>query len=140
MRKRGFTLIEFVAMVSLLMILAAIMTPSYTEIVDKQRLKADAATAVELAKIAETCYAEDKAKASDNAKLLQYVRKTCGGEIPVPQYDAGGSFEVSLSSRGRATVVLKSSLAGGSLTLVKEGKFQEPDWEVLTKEAGDAGE
>lgn len=133
MKRRGFTLIEFVAMISLLMIIAAITIPSYSEIIDKQRLKADAATAAEMAKIAETCYAENKSRALNDAKLKDYVKKIYGGEFPVSQYDAQGSFEVELSEKGRATVRLRSSIVtGGAVVFVREGRFQEPDWESLT--------
>ena len=52
-KNRGFTLIELVAVITLLMLLASLALPKYTDIVDKQRLKTDASTAVQLASIAD---------------------------------------------------------------------------------------
>jgi prepilin-type N-terminal cleavage/methylation domain len=76
LKNRGFTLIELVAVITLLMLLASLALPKYTEIVDKQRLKTDASTAVQLASIAETWYLENKTSSTfDVSKLTDHNKK-----------------------------------------------------------------
>lgn len=131
MNRQGFTLLEFVAVIALIMIIASIAIPNYTGMVDKNRLKADGVTAMEIAKISEGYYAENKAKAKSEESLKEYVKKVYGGEIPKPQYDATGSFKFSVDNTGRATVQLIATSLGGALTLVDKGKFKEPDFDNL---------
>ncbi len=118
-KKNAFTLIELVAVVTLLMLMASLALPKYTDIVDKQRLKTDASTAVQLASIAETWYLENKTSATfDETKLNDYIKKTYGGVEPKSQYLKDKSFLVSLNE-GKATVKLES------IEFVKNGIFNE---------------
>mgnify|MGYP003397818506 CR=1 FL=1 len=113
-KNRGFTLIELVAVITLLMLLASLALPKYTDIVDKQRLKTDASTAVQLASIAETWYLENKTSSTFDVY---------GGIEPKSQYLKDKTFSVSLND-GKATVKLES------IEFVKDGIFNEASIET----------
>lgn len=132
MKRAGFTLIEFIAIISLIMVIASIAVPNYSRIVDENRLKADAATALEIAKLSETYYAQHRGSFS-NDQLRSYLLKAYDGEMPKPQYDPSADFDWSIDSIGRATVRMTTKqLGGGNLVLVDRGKIKEPDLESLT--------
>lgn len=123
-KNRGFTLIELVAVITLLMLLASLALPKYTDIVDKQRLKTDASTAVQLASIAETWYLENKISSTfDVSKLTDHIKKVYGGIEPKSQYLKDKTFSVSLND-GKATVKLES------IEFVKDGIFNEASIET----------
>ena len=59
-KHKGFTLLEIIAVISLLIVLASISVPSYLNIVENQKKRADLATALQLAQMAKTYYIEKK--------------------------------------------------------------------------------
>ena len=72
-RHRGFTLLEIIAVISLLIVLASITVPSYINIVENQKKRADLATALQLAQMAKTYYIETKD--TTQSKLKEYIIK-----------------------------------------------------------------
>lgn len=115
----GFTLIEIVAVITLLMLMVSMALPKYTQIVDNQRLKLDAATAVQLSDIAETWYMENKTLNNfDVSNVTAYIKSVYGGVEPKSQYLKGKNFVVSLD-KGKATVKLEN------IEFVKDGIFNE---------------
>ncbi len=120
----GFTLVEIVAVITLLMLLASLALPKYNDVVDKQRLKMDASTATQLASIAETWYLENKTSPSfDISKLNDHIKKVYGGAMPKSKYLKDKTFSVFLND-GKATVSLES------IEFVKNGVFNESSIEI----------
>lgn len=123
---KGFTLIEIVAVITLLMLMVSMALPKYTEIVDKQRLKLDASTAVQISNIVETWYMENKTlKDFDVSNVTTYIKSVYGGVEPTSQYLKGKNFTVSLNN-GKATVKLEN------IEFVKDGIFNEDSVKVLS--------
>lgn len=123
---KGFTLIEIVAVITLLMLMVSMALPKYTEIVDKQRLKLDASTAVQLSNIAETWYMENKTlKDFDVSNLTNYIKSVYGGVEPTSQYLKGKNFAVTIDN-GKATVKLEN------IEFVKDGIFNEDSVTVVS--------
>lgn len=128
-------MIEFIAMISLILVIASIAVPNYMRVVDENRLKADTATAFEIAKISESYYAQNRSSALSKEKLQAHVLRMYDGALPIPQYDASARFEVELDSNGRATVRMASvETSGAGVVLVDKGKLKEMSLENLTGE------
>lgn len=135
MKRAGFTLIEFIAMISLILVIASIAVPNYMRVVDDNRLKADTATAFEIAKISESYYAQNKSGALSKEKLKAHVLRMYDGELPIPQYDTSARFEFELDSNGRATVrMIGAEASGTGVVLVDKGKLKEISLENLMGE------
>ena len=119
MKKRlGFTLIEFLAVVSLILLIAAISLPKYSEIVDNQRLKTDAATAIQLGKMAEMYYMENKnLPGFSPSKIEEYVKASYNGDLK-SKYMKGENFKISLTEN-------KADVSLGNIKFVIKGEFNE---------------
>lgn len=106
MKKRfGFTLIEFLAVISLILLVAAISLPKYSDIVDKQRLKTDAATAIQLGKIAEMCYMEYKnLPGFDSGNIVKYVKESYDGDLK-SKYLKGEEFTITLNKNRALSLI-----------------------------------
>lgn len=116
---RGFTIMELIAVVSLLMLIATLSFPKYSQIVDEQRLKLDAATAVQIGSIAESYYLQYKSShAIDENSIKTYIENTYG-EKPKSKYIKDGEFKITLTDKGKANVSL------GSINFVVAGIFNE---------------
>lgn len=116
---KGFTLIELIAVVSLLMLIATLSFPKYSQIVDEQRLKLDAATAVQIGSIAESFYIQNKSSQTiDENSIKTYIENTYG-EKPKSKYMKDGEFKVTLTDKGKANVSL------GTINFVVAGIFNE---------------
>ncbi|MBP2027845.1 prepilin-type N-terminal cleavage/methylation domain-containing protein [Acetoanaerobium pronyense] len=119
MKKRlGFTLIEFLAVISLILLIAAISLPKYSEIVDNQRLKTDAATAIQLGKMAEMYYMENKNLPGFNpSKIEDYVKDSYNGDLK-SKYIKDEKFKITLTDN-------KANVSLGSINFVVKGEFNE---------------
>lgn len=113
---KGFTLLELIAVISILLVIASVAIPQYTKLVDRQKIRVDITVASQLANIAKTCYIETGKY--DKSSLGKYFDEVYGkikdssgktSSIPESEYLPGNHFDVSLSSDGRATVTLSGT-------------------------------
>ena len=118
-RHRGFTLLEIIAVISLLIVLASITVPSYINIVENQKKRADLATALQLAQIAKTYYIETKD--TTQSKLKEYIIKNYE-EYPKSKYN-GQEFDISFDTNNKVNVSVTKD--GETINYVIEGKANQ---------------
>ena len=118
-RHRGFTLLEIIAVISLLIVLASITVPSYINIVENQKKRADLATALQLAQIAKTYYIETKD--TTLSKLKEYIIKNYE-EYPKSKYN-GQEFDISFDTNNKVNVSVTKD--GETINFVIEGKANQ---------------
>ena len=99
-KHKGFTLLEIIAVISLLIVLASISVPSYLNIVENQKKRADLATALQLAQMAKTYYIEKKD--TDKNKLKEYIIKNYE-EFPKSKY-SGEEFDISFDTNKKVNI------------------------------------
>lgn len=100
--KKGFTLMEIIAVISLILVVSSIAIPVYSKVVDKQKLKTDLATASQLMQTARTYYIEKKGKVTDFSGIDSYITDIYG-ETPKSKYN-GQNFSVNISSDGKVNI------------------------------------
>ncbi len=128
---KGFTLVELIAVVSLLMLIATLSFPKYSQIVDEQRLKLDGAVAVQIGSIAESYYLQYKTSQTiDESSLKSYIVKNYGQQ-PKSKYVKDGEFKVTITDKGKANVSL------GTIKFVEDGIFNEESVTLNMTELGD---
>ena len=118
-RHRGFTLLEIIAVISLLIVLASITVPSYINIVENQKKRADLATALQLAQMAKTYYIETKD--TTQSKLKEYIIKNYE-EYPKSKYN-GQEFDISFDTNNKVNVSVTKD--GETINFVIEGKANQ---------------
>ena len=118
-RHRGFTLLEIIAVISLLIVLASITVPSYINIVENQKKRADLATALQLAQMAKTYYIETKD--TTQSKLKEYIIKNYE-EYPKSKYD-GQEFDISFDTNNKVNISVTKD--GETINFVIEGKANQ---------------
>ena len=118
-RHRGFTLLEIIAVISLLIVLASITVTSYINIVENQKKRADLATALQLAQIAKTYYIETKD--TTQSKLKEYIIKNYE-EYPKSKYN-GQEFDISFDTNNKVNVSVTKD--GETINFVIEGKANQ---------------
>ena len=118
-KHRGFTLLEIIAVISLLIVLASISVPSYINIVENQKKRADLATALQLAQMAKTYYIEKKD--TDQGKLKEYIIKNYE-EFPKSKYN-GEEFDISFDTNNKVNVSVTKD--GEKIEFVIAGKENE---------------
>ena len=116
---KGFTLLEIIAVISLLIVLASISVPSYLNIVENQKKRADLATALQLAQMAKTYYIEKKD--TDKGKLKEYIIKNYE-EFPKSKY-SGEEFEISFDTNKKVNI--STTKEGEKIEFVIGGKANE---------------
>lgn len=116
---KGFTLLEIIAVISLLIVLASITVPSYLNIVENQKKRADLATALQLAQMAKTYYIEKKD--TDKNKLKEYIIKNYE-EFPKSKY-SGEEFEISFDTNKKVNI--STTKEGEKIEFVIGGKANE---------------
>lgn len=99
-KHKGFTLLEIIAVISLLIVLASITLPSYLNIVENQKKRADLATALQLAQMAKTYYIEKKD--TDKDKLKEYIIKNYE-EFPKSKF-SGEEFDISFDTNKKVNI------------------------------------
>ena len=118
-KHKGFTLLEIIAVISLLIVLASISVPSYLNIVENQKKRADLATALQLAQMAKTKYIEKKD--TDKNKLKEYINKNYE-EFPTSKY-SGEEFEISFDTNKKVNI--STTKEGEKIEFVIGGKANE---------------
>ena len=118
-KHKGFTLLEIIAVISLLIVLASISVPSYLNIVENQKKRADLATALQLAQMAKTYYIEKKD--TDKNKLKEYIIKNYE-EFPKSKY-SGEEFEISFDTNKKVNI--STTKEGEKIEFVIGGKANE---------------
>lgn len=118
-RHRGFTLLEIIAVISLLIVLASITVPSYINIVENQKKRADLATALQLAQMAKTYYIETKD--TTQSKLKEYIIKNYE-EYPKSKYN-GQEFDISFDTNNKVNISVTKD--GETINFVIEGKANQ---------------
>ena len=118
-KHKGFTLFEIIAVISLLIVLASISVPSYLNIVENQKKRADLATALQLAQMAKTYYIEKKD--TDKNKLKEYIIKNYE-EFPKSKY-SGEEFEISFDTNKKVNI--STTKEGEKIEFVIGGKANE---------------
>lgn len=116
---KGFTLLEIIAVISLLIVLASITVPSYLNIVENQKKRADLATALQLAQMAKTYYIEKKD--TDKNKLKEYIIKNYE-EFPKSKY-SGEEFDISFDTNKKVNI--STTKEGEKIEFVIGGKANE---------------
>ena len=116
---KGFTLLEIIAVISLLIVLASITVPSYLNIVENQKKRADLATALQLAQMAKTYYIEKKD--TDKNKLKEYIIKKYE-EFPKSKY-SGEEFDISFDTNKKVNI--STTKEGEKIEFVIGGKANE---------------
>lgn len=116
---KGFTLLEIIAVISLLIVLASISVPSYLNIVENQKKRADLATALQLAQMAKTYYIEKKD--TDKNKLKEYIIKNYE-EFPKSKY-SGEEFDISFDTNKKVNI--STTKEGEKIEFVIGGKANE---------------
>lgn len=116
---KGFTLLEIIAVISLLIVLASISVPSYLNVVENQKKRADLATALQLAQMAKTYYIEKKD--TDKNKLKEYIIKNYE-EFPKSKY-SGEEFEISFDTNKKVNI--STTKEGEKIEFVIAGKANE---------------
>lgn len=101
MNNKGFTLVELIVVLAVLLIIAAIAVPKFGSIQENSKWKADIATASMIGKAAELYYVNEGSAPANIAALVDnYLDKT-----PTPQYTVSGATAFTLTmSNGKATV------------------------------------
>ena len=118
-RHKGFTLLEIIAVISLLIVLASITVPSYINIVENQKKRADLATALQLAQMAKTSYIETKD--TTQSKLREYIIKNYE-EYPKSKYN-GQEFDISFDTNNKVNISVTKD--GETINFVIEGKANQ---------------
>ncbi len=118
-KRKGFTLLEIIAVISLLIVLASITLPSYLNIVENQKKRADLATALQLAQMAKTYYIEKKD--TDKDKLKEYIIKNYE-EFPKSKY-SGEEFDISFDTNKKINI--STTKEGEKIEFVIGGKANE---------------
>ena len=118
-RHRGFTLLEIIAVISLLIVLASITVPSYINIVENQKKRADLATALQLAQMAKKYYIETKD--TTQSKLKEYIIKNYE-EYPKSKYN-GQEFDISFDTNNKVNISVTKD--GETINFVIEGKANQ---------------
>ena len=118
-KHKGFTLLEIIAVISLLIVLASISVPSYLNIVENQKKRADLATALQLAQMAKTYYIEKKD--TDKNKLKEYIIKNYE-ELPKSKY-SGEEFDIAFDTNKKVNI--STTKEGEKIEFVIGGKANE---------------
>lgn len=118
-KHKGFTLLEIIAVISLLIVLASITVPSYLNIVENQKKRADLAAALQLAQMAKTYYIEKKD--TDKDKLKEYIIKNYE-EFPKSKY-SGEEFDISFDTNKKVNI--STTKEGEKIEFVISGKANE---------------
>lgn len=129
MKKRGFTLLEIIAVITLIVIVSSVAIPAYTRITDRQRLKTDMSTALELAQFAKTYYIDGKNEEGFSVDKVETYIEDIYEEMPKSKFD-NSPFNVSLSENGKVDV----SIASGKL-VENDKLIEKPAIEKITPPA-----
>lgn len=121
---RGFTLIELIGVLGILIVIMSISIPTFRGIVEDQKIKADMATAAQIAKIAELWSEEQNltlstyVEVNDNSEVGRYIIKSFKNKKPKASYTEDAVWNVNIDNDHLASVKL------GNVELVKSGELK----------------
>lgn len=105
MNKKGFSLVELIIVIAIMVILVAVIAPQYLKYVNNSKVSVDVQTAAELATLVDTCVADDYAPfgtgssftiASGSSKTFSATgRSSVSTGNVVCKYNSGYSFVVN---------------------------------------------
>ena len=127
-KKKGFTLIELIAVIAILGILAAVAVPNFTSLQNSSTVKADAVTAAQIVKAA-------RIQETDTGKTLADLAALDADYMAAPTPQSGGTFVLS-GGEGTLYVVKWTPTNAGSFNTeqtVSEGVPFEIKEEVSKK-------
>lgn len=113
--KKGFTIVELMAVFAILAVIAAIAVPQFTGTVNKAKEKTDKASAIIIARAAEQKWIDDgetgekEYKASDLAGTGGYLK-----ENPKAQNDSATDWFITVDATGKCTGVYYGDEATGT--------------------------
>ncbi|MBS6062978.1 type II secretion system protein [Criibacterium bergeronii] len=116
-KRRGFTLLEIIAAITLMLVIVSAAMPVYSNIVEGQKLKTDKVTAMQISQIAKTYIIENKNTATQD-EITDYVKQAYDGELPKPESSPNSEFSIVYNSEN-ASVDVKI----GDKILVDDGKL-----------------
>jgi type IV pilus assembly protein PilA len=112
-KKKGFTLIELIIVISIIGVLSAIAVPKYVGIQKDAKIKADVASAKVIADATNMLIGEDKITGTYTSA------NTLGGDIegylqtvPAVKMDSDGAFKVKINTDGKVEVTVNIPAEG----------------------------
>ena len=121
-KKKGFTLIELIIVISIIAILAAIAVPKYAGIQKDAKIKADIASARIIGDATNSLIAEDKITGTyTTAAILDDDIKGYIQSVPTVKTTTGGLFKVLIDTNGNVVV------SAGSDTVTYKNLYPIPD-------------
>ena len=123
-KNHGFTLIELIGVLGILIVIMSISIPTFKGIVEDQKIKADMATAAQIARIAELWSEEQNltlstyVEVNDNSEVGRYIIKSFKNKKPKISYMEEGSWYLNIDNNHLASVKL------GNIELVKSGELK----------------
>lgn len=103
-KKKGFTLVEMVIVITILGILSSIALVKYGKVQENAKINADYTNASNIATAANIALSDDK-NMSDNITVEILKEKGYLNSIPIPQ-SRDGSFSIKVQDGGNDIVVL----------------------------------
>ncbi|MBU3189475.1 prepilin-type N-terminal cleavage/methylation domain-containing protein [Clostridium bowmanii] len=118
-KKKGFTLIELIIVISIIAVLAAIAVPKYGEIQKDAKIKADIASAKVIADATVALIAQEKITKSayTSAAVLGDDIKGYLQTVPVTKAVKDGVFKVQIDASDNVVVTVLSTNPAGTFTL-----------------------
>lgn len=122
--KKGFTLVELLAVIVVLAIIILIAMPSVMSAMDKARRNALITEASEITKIAATAFADDSMGTGLTSKCYSLQALKDGGYLDKNLKDYSGSVSISIDSNTGA-VTRKIWLSNGIYKIVTKANKQD---------------
>lgn len=105
LNNKGFSLVELIIVIAIMVILVAVLAPQFTKWVEKSRLSTDVQTASEIAAAVEVEYASNSSfTTSGTASTTSIPSLTTNPAAKSAYFGAGNSFDYAVSSTGAVTI------------------------------------
>lgn len=130
--KKGFTLVELLAVIVVLAIIILIAMPSVMSAMDKARKNSLVTEIAEIAKIAQTAYADDSMGTGITSKCYSLQELVDNGYMDKKMKDYSGAVYLSVDKDGK--VISKIRISNGIYQY--SGNVKDADVSQLTPGAG----